>query len=185
MKEERMELKRIGRRTVYEGKVLDFCKDRMVLPDGAEEEWDFVHHHKGGGAAVVPVLPDGRILMIRQMRPAVDRETLEIPAGARDAGEDPAVTAARELCEETGYRAGRLSYLCTIDTAVAWCDEKTEIFLAEELVREGAQMLDEAEEILVEACSARDLLAGIQNGEIRDAKTVAGICAYLSLFCQG
>ena len=176
-----MELKRIERKTVYEGKVLDFCKDRMILPDGKEENWDFVHHHKGGGAAVVPVLPDGRILMIRQMRPAVDRETLEIPAGARDPGEDPSVTEARELSEETGFMAGRLSHLCSIDTAVAWCDEKTEIYLAEELMRAGSQMLDEAEEILVEAYTARELFMRIRKGEIRDAKTVAGICAYMTL----
>ena len=78
------ELKRLNRRTVFNGRAIDFCKDTMRLPDGRIEEWDFIHHKKGGGACVVPVLPDGRILLIRQMRPAIDRETLELPAGARD-----------------------------------------------------------------------------------------------------
>ena len=174
-------LRRLSRETVIDGKVLTFCRDRMVLPDGKEEQWDFVHHKHGGGAWVVPVLPDGRILLVRQLRPAIDRECLELPAGAReDPAEDGAVTARRELAEETGYRAGRLTKLLHLQTAGAWCDETTEVYLAEDLTRTSAQTLDEAEEITTEAHTPEELRDLILQGEIRDAKTAAGILAYLA-----
>lgn len=172
-------LERIGREVVYPGTVLNFCKDTMRLPTGKIEEWDFLQHKKGGGACVVPVLPDGRILMIRQYRPAVDRETLELPAGAKDA-EDPdtSVTARRELEEETGYTCEKILPLVKIQTAVAYCNEYTDIYLAENLRPLGGQSLDEAEEIRTEAFAKEELLERIYAGEIRDAKTVAGIMAY-------
>ena len=168
-------LHRTGRRLAYSGAVLDFYRDRMVLPDGKEEEWDFLSHKKGGGACAVPVLPDGRILLIRQLRPVIDRKTWELPAGARDHQEDPSVTAARELFEETGYRAGRITPLLVLKTAPAWCDEETHVYLAEDLTREGDQCLDEAEEIDMAAFPLPELLARIRSGELQDAKTVAGI----------
>ena len=172
-------LKREDRQTVSSGKVLEFMRDTMRLPDGKIEYWDFVHHKKGGGACVVPVLPDGRILMIRQLRPAVDTETLELPAGARDPEDaDASVTAKRELLEETGYSCGKMKKLLSIDTAVAWCDECTDIYLAEDLVPKSGQKLDEAEEISYEIWTLADLLQKINLGEIRDAKTAAGILAY-------
>ena len=139
-------LKRLGRELVYPGKVLNFYKDTMELPDGRIEEWDFLEH-KRGGACVVPVLEDGRILMIRQYRPAVDRETLELPAGARDRDaatgemEDPALTAARELREETGYTSDSVVHLLSLRTAVAYCSEFTEVYLAEHLKPAGDQIL--------------------------------------------
>ena len=76
-------LKRLARNLAYKGSVLTFYRDTMQLPDGKIEQWDFIDHPRGG-ACIVPVLPDGRILMIHQMRPAIDRETIELPAGARD-----------------------------------------------------------------------------------------------------
>lgn len=175
-------LRRLNRELVSPGKALDFYRDTMELPDGAVEKWDFVSHKRGGGACVVPVLPDGRILMIHQYRPAVDRETTELPAGAFDADDpDFAVTASRELEEETGYRCGKITRLVRLDTAVAWCNEKVEVYLAEELVRSGDQSLDQAEEIGLEAIPLAELKRRIFAGEIRDAKTVAGILAYLAV----
>ncbi len=116
-------LKRLNRELASPGKALEFYRDTMELPDGRTEKWDFVHHKKGGGACVVPVLPDGRVLMIHQYRPAVDRETTELPAGAFDADDpDFAVTASRELEEETGYKCGKIRRLVRLDTAIAWCD---------------------------------------------------------------
>ena len=140
-------LRRLNRELAVEGKALSFYRDTMELPDGKIEKWDFVHHKRGGGACVVPVLPDGRILMIHQYRPAVNRETTELPAGAFDA-EDPdfAITASRELEEETGYKCGKIRRLVRLDTAVAWCNEKVEVYLAEDLERVSSQSLDEAEE---------------------------------------
>lgn len=181
----RHRLHRTGRTLASAGAVLEFYRDTMVLPDGKEELWDYVHHKKGGGACTVPVLPDGRVLLIRQYRPAIDRETLELPAGARDAsGEDPAVTAARELEEETGYRPGRMTKLAHILTAVAWCNESTDIYLAQDLEQVHAQQLDEAEEIEICPMPLQELCEKVFAGEIQDAKTVAGIMCYRSWLAE-
>lgn len=178
-------LHRTGRSLAAAGAVLEFYRDQMVLPDGQEQVWDYVRHKKGGGACTVPVLPDGRILLIRQYRPAIDRETLELPAGARDLSDpDPMVTAARELEEETGFRPGRMTKLARILTAVAWCNESTDIYLAEGLEKVHGQQLDEAEEIEPCALPLEELCDRIFDGEIQDAKTVAGILAYRSLLAK-
>lgn len=172
-------IRRLKREKVCEGSVFDFYQDTMQLPDGNTEQWDFVAHKRVGGAAVVPVLPDGRILLIRQYRPAVDRDTLELPAGARDAkNEDPKFTAARELREETGYSSNEITSLIRLKTATSWSNEETDVFLARNCKKEGGQELDEAEEIRVEVWKVRDLLEKIYSGELQDAKTVAGILAY-------
>ena len=171
-------LKRVGRELVMPGKVIDFYRDTMELPDGRIEKWDYIDH-KRGGACIVPVLPDGRILMIHQYRPAIDRETLELPAGARDSiQEDTAVTAARELEEETGYRSDKITLLLKLKSAVAYCSEFTDVYLAENLIPIGGQHLDEAEEIRIEAFDLDTLLEKIYSGQIQDAKTAAGILAY-------
>lgn len=172
-------IRRLKREKVYEGSVFEFYQDTMRLPDGKIETWDFVSHKRVGGAAVVPVLPDGRILLIRQYRPAVDRDTLELPAGARDArGEDPSFTAARELREETGYTSSEISPLLHLKTATSWSNEETYVYLAKNCRKEGSQRLDEAEEIKVEAWPLQKLLEKIYSGQLQDAKTVAGILAY-------
>ncbi len=171
-------IERKSRELAYEGSILKIYKDHMILPDGKAAIWDFVSHGRGG-ACIVPVLPDGRILMIRQYRPAIDRETLELPAGARDSvKEDTEVTAKRELLEETGYTSERWTHLLQLKTAVAYCDEFTDVYLADQIVREAEQDLDEAEEIRVAAYDLEELLTGIYAGEIQDSKTVAGILAY-------
>lgn len=178
-KNSRYKLRRLDRQLVSEGSVFRFYRDKMQLPDGKIEYWDYVDHKKTGGAAVVPVLPDGRILLIRQYRPAVDKETLELPAGARNTPEeDPAETAARELREETGFTSDHLTKLLHLDTATSWCGETTDVYLAEDCVREGEQELDEAEEIGLRLLPLEDALSMIYGGKITDSKTVAGVLAY-------
>ena len=139
--------KRMKRELVMKGTILDVYKDTMELPNGKTEEWDFVSHRKGA-AAVVAVREDGKLLMVRQYRNALERMTLEIPAGARDSvTEDTKVCAARELEEETGYRSENLSFLLSLRTTVAFCDEFIDVYLARDLVK-SAQHLDEGEAIL-------------------------------------
>lgn len=170
-------IKRIKRVLEYEGSILDVYSDYMELPDGKMEKWDFISHRKGA-AAVVPVTADGKILMVRQYRNALGRDTLEIPAGARDTlTEDTKLCAARELEEETGYRSDRLEFLLSLRTTVAFCDEFIDIYLAADL-QPGRQHLDEGEFIEVEAYEPKRLCEMIFAGEIQDAKTVAGILAY-------
>ena len=172
--------KRMKRELVMKGTILDVYKDTMELPNGKTEEWDFVSHRKGA-AAVVAVREDGKLLMVRQYRNALERMTLEIPAGARDSvTEDTKVCAARELEEETGYRSENLSFLLSLRTTVAFCDEFIDVYLARDLVK-SEQNLDEGEAIDVETHDVDELCEMIYAGKIQDSKTVSAILAYKNL----
>lgn len=174
------QVKRIRRELIHSGAILDLYKDTMELPDGKTEEWDFLSHRKGA-AAVVPVREDGKILMVRQYRNAIERMTLEIPAGSRDSvTEDTMVCASRELEEETGYRSDDLTFLISLKTTVAFCDEFIDVYLARNL-KPGRQHLDEGEFIDVEAFEIEELCERIYKGEIQDAKTVSALLAYKNL----
>ncbi|MCI9068639.1 MAG: NUDIX hydrolase [Lachnospiraceae bacterium] len=148
----------------------------MALPNGNTAVWDFIEHK--GAAAVVPVTGEGKILMVRQYRNALERYTLEIPAGAVDYVEEPKeLCAARELEEETGYRAGRLEWLMNVNTTVAFCNEFIGIYVAEELIP-ARQHLDEDEFLNVEEHELEELLSMVYEGKITDAKTAAALLAY-------
>jgi ADP-ribose pyrophosphatase len=173
-------VKRIKRELIKQGAILDIYTDTMELPNGKTEQWDFISHRKGA-AAVVPVRDDGKILMVHQYRNALERMTLEIPAGSRDSvTEDTKVCAARELEEETGYRSENLSFLISLKTTVAFCDEFIDVYLARDL-KPGKQHLDEAESIDVEAYDVEELCDMIYAGKLQDAKTVSAILAYKNL----
>ena len=171
------EMKRLKRELMYKGAILDIYKDTMQFANGTTEEWDFVSHRKGA-AAVLPVLPDGRAILVRQYRNALERETLELPAGCRDSlDEDTKLTAARELEEETGYHSDQISFLLSLRTTVAFCDEFVDVYLAENLVP-GEQHLDDSESIDVEIYSLDEVCEMIYAGKMQDSKTVAAILAY-------
>lgn len=170
-------VQRISRELLRHGAILDIYKDTMRLPDGKIEEWDFLDHRMGA-AAVLPVLEDGRIIMVRQYRNAIERETLEIPAGSRDSKTEPTIECAkRELAEETGYQSDDLSFLLSLKTTVAFCDEFIDVYLAKDL-HPGMQHLDEGEAIDVEIYTLEELLQMIYSGKLQDAKTVSAILAY-------
>ena len=170
------EVKRVGRDLAYEGTVIKVYKDHMKFANGNTAEWDFIHHD--GAAAVLPVTEDGKILMVRQYRNALDRYTLEIPAGKLDSPDEAKIDCAyRELEEETGYRCDHLEYLMSVNTTIAFCDEALDIFLARDL-KKTHQHLDPDEEIEVEAWELYDLLKRIYAGELTDGKTVSAILAY-------
>lgn len=169
-------IKRINRELVHRGAILDMYEDTIQTPNGKTAKWDYLHHK--GAAAVVPVMEDGKILMVRQYRNALDRYTLEIPAGAVDAAEEPGIVcASRELEEETGYRSDHLEMLIKLRTAIAFCDEWIEVFVATDLIP-SKQNLDEDEFIDVKAYTLESLKEKIFSGEIQDAKTIAAIMAY-------
>ena len=108
---------RLGRELIHKGAIIDYYQDTIKVPNGNIVKWDLITHK--GAAAVVAVDKDGKLLMVRQYRNALDRETLEIPAGALDTAEEPTQTAAaRELEEETGYKAGKLELLISLKTTV-------------------------------------------------------------------
>ena len=172
------QIKRIDRKLIHQGTILDIYEDTMLLPNGKTEKWDFVSHRMGA-ACVLAVKPDGKILMVRQYRNALERETLEVPAGKRDSlTEDTSICAARELEEETGYRAGKLEKLLSLKSTVAFCDEMIDVYLATDIEKIGEQNLDESEDIDIEAWDLNDLMKMCCDGTLQDAKTVAAIMAY-------
>lgn len=171
------EFKRLKRELVVKGSIIDYYQDTMQIPNGNIAKWDLVDHK--GAAAVVAVRDDGKLLMVRQYRNALERETLEIPAGGLNGREEPtAVAAMRELEEETGYLCDKVELLTSIYTTVAFCNEKIDIYVAKNL-KPGHQHLDEDEFINVEAYSPEELKEMILAGKIQDAKTICGILAYI------
>lgn len=169
-------IKRINRELKFKGKILDFYQDTIEVDGDHTVVWDFIGHK--GAAAVVPVTADGKILMVRQYRNALDRYTLEIPAGALDEVGEPGIEcASRELEEETGYRSENLEWLITLRTTVAFCNERIEVYVAHDLIP-SKQYLDEDEFIELGAYTIEELKEKIFSGEIEDAKTVSSLMAY-------
>ncbi len=163
------EIKRVKRELKFKGKIIDFYQDTMEINGDHTVIWDFIKHK--GAAAVVPVTDEGKILMVRQYRNALERYTLEIPAGALDTADEPGITcASRELEEETGYRSENLEWLINLRTTVAFCNEKIEVFVAKNLIP-SKQHLDEDEFIDLGAYTMEELKEKIYSGEIEDAKT--------------
>ena len=161
-------IKRVDRILKYKGSILDIYTDVIETPDGHRAEWDYIDHR--GAAAVVPVLDDGRLLMVRQYRDALDRETIEIPAGGLNGWDE----------EETGYRSDNLTKLVSVVTAVAFCNEVVDVYLATGLVK-TSQHLDEDEFIDVEKYTMDELKDMIFAGTIQDSKTISAVLAYDAL----
>ena len=172
--------KRIKRELVAKGAIIDYYQDTMQIPNGNIAKWDLIDHK--GAAAVVAVKEDGRLLMVRQYRNALERETLEIPAGGLYGRQEPTdVAAKRELEEETGYTCENLELLTSIFTTVAFCNEKIDIYVARDL-KPGKQHLDEDEFINVEAYTVGELKQMIFDCKIQDAKTICGIMTYAAKY---
>ena len=171
---------RIGRELVHKGAIIDYYQDTIKIPNGNIAKWDYIKHK--GAAAVVAVKDDGKLLMVRQFRNALDRETLEIPAGGLNSVDEPTdIAAARELEEEAGYTAGKMELLISIRTTVAFCDEKIDIYVATDLKR-SKQHLDEDEFLDVETYSIEELIQMIYDCKINDGKTVSALLAYYNKY---
>lgn len=178
------EFKRLGRTLIHNGKIIDYYQDTIKLPNGNEAIYDFIKHK--GAAAMIAVREDGRLLMVRQWRNAIERYTLEIPAGGLNSVDEPTKEAAiRELKEETGYIAENVQFLLRIHTTVAFCSEGIDIYLATGLKRHESQHLDEDEFVDVGAYTLEELVQIIYDGKIEDAKTICAIMTYKSLLTDG
>jgi ADP-ribose pyrophosphatase len=160
---------------IYRGKVVGLHVDTIQQASGRTTIREVVLHP--GGVTAVPVLDDGRILLIRQFRYPIGKYILELPAGKLDIGLPPLETIAREIEEETGHRAGAITYECTFYTTPGISNESIHFFIARDLVP-CDQRLEEGEHITVEAHSLEECLQKIQTGEIADAKTILGIFWY-------
>jgi len=155
---------------VFEG--AKFAVDRVGLTtnDGRTIQRELIVHP--GAVVVLPVLDDGRIVMIRNTRFAVGEELWELCAGTLEAGEDPAACAGRELAEETGYKADHVAPLVTFYTTPGICNETMHAFVATGL-RHVGQQLEPTEKIRVDPLPADQVMRMVERGEIRDGKTLA------------
>lgn len=161
--------KLLERRAAYEGRMLHVYSDRVEI-GGRETTREVVLHP--GACAILPVTEKKEILFVWQYRYAAEETLLEIPAGKIDPGEAPDVCAARELTEETGFRAERLRKLGAVFTTPGFCNEKIHLYLADRLVP-AHQHLDTDEFLDVVKITLGEALEMIRNGEISDAKTLA------------
>jgi len=166
---------RVDSERVYQGRLLDVRRDTVRLPDGSLATREYIVHP--GAVLVLPVLPDGRLVVERQYRYPLQRVFVEFPAGKLDPGESPLATAKRELQEEAGYTAERWTHLGVIHPLLSYSTEEIEIYLAEGLAHVGAR-LDDGEFLEVGVMSVDEMLAGIDRGEITDAKTVTALLLY-------
>ena len=166
--------RRLGDRRLYGSSVFEVVDAALEAPDGRRFNRDVVRHP---GAVAVVAVEDGEVVLVRQYRPAVDRELLEIPAGRCDVeGEPPEGTARRELVEEAGLRCDSLESLGACYNSPGFCDEITRFFLASGLHAVPTQPDGVEEEwMTVEMTGLGDVGPMIESGEICDAKTVAGL----------
>ena len=159
-------------KTTHRGRLLTVQVLSFTEEDGRPVQREVVRHP--GAAVIVPVQADGRLVLIRNYRIAVDETLWELPAGMLEAGEEPQHAAARELEEETGFRAGRVKALGGFLTSPGFSDEFIHAFVAEELQFVG-QNLQAGEQIEVAEIPSAEVLAMIADGRIRDAKTIAAV----------
>ena len=165
--------KKISSEAIFDGVLLHVKRDTVKLPNGKEATREWIKHP--GASSVIPLLPDGRIILVRQYRYPIDAVTLEVPAGKLDApDEDPLVCAERELSEETGYTAEHIPKLTTIATTVGFSNEKIHLYAAEGLTP-GKQHTDEDEFINVVKVPLAEAVAMATDGRIVDAKSVISI----------
>lgn len=157
---------------MFKGRTVDLWLENAALPNGNTVQLEIIHHP--GAAAIVAVDDAGRVALVRQYRHAAGGWILELPAGKLDAGEPPLACAARELREETGLVADDLHELGWIFTTPGFTDEKIFLFLARHL-HQGDADLQHDEVLTVEHVPFADALAMIHRGEIRDAKSIAGL----------
>ena len=172
MDEELVE-KKLHSEAIFDGTLLHVKRDIVQLPNGNQATREFIEHP--GASSVIPVFPNGDIILVKQYRYPIGRITLEVPAGKLDApDEDPLYCAKRELSEETGYEAANFEKLTTIATTVGFSNEYIHMYMAEGLTP-GAQHPDEDEFINVVRLPLDEAVAMVLDGRIYDAKSAASI----------
>jgi ADP-ribose pyrophosphatase len=165
----------LGSETVYQGRLFNVEMDQLEMANGARAFRETLRHP--GAVAMVPVLDDGRLLLVTQYRHAAGRRLLEIPAGTLERGEEPLSAVSRELQEEVGMRPGLITPLGGLFVAPGYTSEYIHLFVCSALA-EARLDGDEDEDIEVETRSLDDALAAIDSGEIADAKSVIGLLRY-------
>jgi ADP-ribose pyrophosphatase len=176
-KGERQTARILGSEVIYEGPVFGLRRDEVVEPSGLRATREVITHP--GSVVVLPVLKNGKIVMVRQYRHATRQYLWELVAGRKEPEETPEQGAARELLEETGYRAKRFKVFLDVFPTPGFLEERMWILLAEGLTAGEAEP-EEDEKIEVKAYSLKELQQMMKKGELRDAKSIAGVLYYLT-----
>ncbi|MCS7166346.1 MAG: NUDIX hydrolase [Gemmatales bacterium] len=163
------------RQLVFHGRKIELVLDTVTLPNGQQQVREIVLHR--GAAVLLPLLADGRIVLVWNYRYPIGQRLLELPAGTLDPNETPENCAARELEEEIGYRAGRLTKLAEFYPSPGVLSECMHLFLAEDL-HPTQQKLEPGEDIEMEIMPVDQAIAKVLHGEIRDGKTIVGLLLY-------
>ncbi len=163
---------RIASEQKFSGRLIDLYLDQVELPNGQTSSREWIDHP--GAVCLIPVLPDDKICLIRQFRYGPGEEFIEIPAGKLDSGEAPLDCAYRELEEETGYRANKLTFLTNIHPAIGFSNEKMWMYLAEDLEK-YENKLDQDEFLELLPTPLEKALDLIWSGKITDVKTIIGL----------
>jgi len=161
-----------NRTSIHQGKVFELIRENVTLENGTTTDVEFIEHP--GATAVIPFLDDKRIVLLKQYRHALKKYIWEVPAGTRDPREEIISCAKRELIEETGYSAGQWHRLGEITPVPGYSNERIHIFLATGL-QPADQNLDADEVIEVQAVDFLKAIEMIGDGEIQDAKSIAGL----------
>lgn len=157
---------------IYKGAILNLRRDKVTVTGGGTSYREIVEHN--GGAVAAAITSDNKMIMVRQFRKAVEQTVLEVPAGKIEAGEDPLDTMRRELKEETGYTAGKLTLLTDMWPSVGYTSEKLYIYLAQDLMP-GEPEPDDNEAIDILEMPINDVYNMVLNSEIKDAKTIVAV----------
>lgn len=170
-----IELKLVNRDVLYNGKVFDLIVDQVEYPSGNKGIREIAHHP--GGAVVVPLLEDGRVMMVKQLRYPLGKHLLELPAGKLDKHEDPERAARRELEEETGWTAAKLQKLTSIYTTPGFCDEELHVYLGTGLKQSpNGHKREEGEfSMTLHMLSLEQAVEMVESGELQDSKTIIGL----------
>lgn len=163
------------RYTVFQGRKIELVLDTVTLPNGQQQVREIVLHR--GAAVMLPILDQERIVMVWNYRYPIAQRLLELPAGTLDPGESPETCAARELEEEIGYRAGKLTKLAEFYPSPGVLSECMHLFLAEDL-QPSQQKLEPGEDLQMEVMPLEEALTRVLRGEIRDGKTIVGLLLY-------
>ena len=163
-------------RLIMEGERFDVYQMELNGSDGKVYHREVIRHP--GAVVLLPLVDADTVVLIQNHRPTVGETLLELPAGTREPGESPEQTAARELIEETGYRAGTLQKMCEFYSAPGICDELMHLYVATDLTagQHAREAVEQIENQLVHRSEVRDLIA---QGAIRDAKSLVGLYAFL------
>ena len=163
---------KLSSEAIFQGRLLDVRKDDVELPNGEISTREWINHP--GAVCCVPILPEGKIALIRQYRYPVQEEMIELPAGKLDRGEEPEKCAVRELEEEIGYYPGKLTFLTHIHPAIGFANEKMWLYLAEDLEKTDSK-LDEDEFLELIPTYLSEAVQMVWDRKISDVKTIIGL----------